>query len=383
MSKHLVVAIDSIEDSLRAIEGLTPLVRAAAADIARERRLSAQIAGALRASGIHRFLLPRELGGFAAPPVKLVAAVMTLAAADGSTGWCAAIGAGGNFLAGLLPEAGARQLFADPDAPSAGMFAPFGRLEQDGNDSFLSGRWPFTSNCLHAASLAFGVIAPEPTPGHRLVFVPHTAVEIHDTWSSAGLRGSGSHDCSLSRVRVDPQHCCGFFDKPWVDAPLWRLPTFTALGPIMAAAPLGMARGAVDELLNDLLQPATGARALGDDVQNLAAIAECATSVAAAEASLISACERAWQAAERGAVLDSKLRAQVFMACQHALDTAVSVASTAHRLVGSAGAYQGHRLLTILQDTHTVRQHLFFAHRHRPAASRALVGLPVSAAPFF
>jgi indole-3-acetate monooxygenase len=364
-----------------AIEALAPAVRAAAADIAGARRLPDAICGALRSSGIHRLLVPRELGGFAAQPETLVAAVTTLAAADGSAGWCAAIGAGSNFFAGLMPEAGARRVFADPDAPGASMFSPSGRIEQDGEALFLSGRWPFTSNCLHATTIAFG--ATFPTRASGLVFVSQSSVEIHDTWHAAGLRGTGSHDCSVKRLRFDPQHTCGFFDAPWADSPLWRLPTFTALGPVMAAVPLGMARGAMDELLQKLREPSASGRGLVDDDHALAIIAECTAAVDAAEASLLAACRRAWEAVERGAVVDSPLRARVFMACHSALDTAVAVASTAHRLTGGAGAYEGNRLLGILQDTHTVRQHVFFSHRHRPSAARALAGLPVSAAPFF
>ena len=382
MTEH-VSSRTSEEKTLLAVEALIDVVRAAGGEIARERRLPEHVVAALRASGIHRLLLPYELGGLAARPAVLVTAVMTLAAADGSTGWCAAIGAGSNFFAGLLPEAGAREVFTDPDAPGAGMFSPLGRVEQDGDDLLLSGRWPFTSNCLHAASVAFGAHVPGPDPTPRLVFVPRSAVEIHDTWHSAGLRGTGSHHCSLTRVRIDARHTCGFADSPWPDSPLWRLPAFTVLGPALAAAPLGMARGAVAELLTLIRAPQAVGPKLCDDEQGLAAISECAAAVDAAEASLLEACERAWQHAKSGAPIDSTLRARVFMACQHALDTAVSVASTAHRLAGGAGAFEGNRFLGILQDTHTARQHVFFAHRHRPAAARALAGLPVSAAPLF
>jgi hypothetical protein len=63
------------------------------------------------------------------------------------------------------------------------------------------------------------------------------------------------------------------------------------------------------------------------------------------------------------------------MACQHVLDTAVTVASTAHRLAGSAAVYDGNRYLRVLQDVHTARQHAYFARRHRPSIARALAGL--------
>jgi hypothetical protein len=42
-----------------------------------------------------------------------------------------------------------REVFADPDQGNATMFAPSAIVAADGRHGRLSGRWAFTSNCLH------------------------------------------------------------------------------------------------------------------------------------------------------------------------------------------------------------------------------------------
>jgi hypothetical protein len=93
-------------------------------------------------------MIPAALGGMEAPVTDVMDVMERIAAVDGSTGWCAAIGAGSNVFAGYMPATGADIVFADPDQCSATMFAPLGRVVNEDGRAVLSGRWPFTSNCL-------------------------------------------------------------------------------------------------------------------------------------------------------------------------------------------------------------------------------------------
>jgi alkylation response protein AidB-like acyl-CoA dehydrogenase len=132
------------------------VVRTQADDIEKERRLPDAVVEAFRRSGLHRLAIPAVLGGEEAPVREMVASVEAVSSADGSAGWCAAIGAGSNVFAGYMPEDGAREVFADPDQGNATMFAPSGVVEADHRYGRLSGRWPFTSNCLHSAWAGLG-----------------------------------------------------------------------------------------------------------------------------------------------------------------------------------------------------------------------------------
>jgi alkylation response protein AidB-like acyl-CoA dehydrogenase len=134
--------------SLVAIDDVRDVVRENIDEIEKGRRLPDAVVESLRRSGLNRMAIPAELGGLEAPVPDTVDALAAISAVDGSAGWCAAIGAGSNVFAGCLPEDGAPEVFADPDQGNATMFAPAGTVEGDGRHGQLSGRWPFTSNCL-------------------------------------------------------------------------------------------------------------------------------------------------------------------------------------------------------------------------------------------
>ncbi len=160
---------DDIEISgvKRAIADVLATIRAHAGDAEHARRLPDEVVGALRHTGINRLLLPVELGGMDAPVVDIIDIVEQVATADGSTAWCATIGAGSNLFAGCLPRDGARRVFADRDQGSATMLAPAGTLTDHGHGYRLSGRWPFTSNCLHSEWIGLGALHAD-DPGARL-----------------------------------------------------------------------------------------------------------------------------------------------------------------------------------------------------------------------
>ena len=216
----------------RAVDGVLDLVRDASDETERIRRLPDALVAALRETGINRLFVPRALGGVEAPISDVMDIMERIAAADGSAGWCAAIGAGSNVFAGYLPKAGAAAVFADPDQGNATMFAPVGRVTGEPGRTKLSGRWPFTSNCLHSGWAGLSSLfqqgeAVDPVP--RVVFVPMTSLKIEDTWDVVGLRGTGSHHVSATDVPVDPDRCARFTDRPWAEGRLWRLPIYTTL----------------------------------------------------------------------------------------------------------------------------------------------------------
>src|SRR5947207_4989706 len=178
----------------RAVDGVLDLVHSAADEIERGRRLPDAVVAALHDTGINRLLIPAALGGMEAAVIDVMDVMERIAAVDGSAGWCAAIGAGSNVFAGYMPATGASTVFADPDQGSATMFAPVGRVVGNHGRAMLSGRWPFTSNCLHSAWVGLGALFHEADgidPVPRLVFVPVADLTIEDTWDVVGLRGTG------------------------------------------------------------------------------------------------------------------------------------------------------------------------------------------------
>jgi alkylation response protein AidB-like acyl-CoA dehydrogenase len=355
-------------------------------EIAASRRLPASVVDAMRASGLYRMVLPAELGGVELPLGAVVDAVAAIAAADGSAGWCAAIGAGSNVFAGYLPRHAAEQVFADPDQANATMFAPSGAVEVQHGRARLDGRWAFTSNCLHSSWAGVGAMVRrdgDSEPGSRLVFVALDDPEIEDTWSSPGLRGTGSHHVTATDVTVDLERSCRFDDAAWPAGTMWRLPIYTVLGPVLAAVPLGIARGAVDDVLA-LARDGRDARRgnLHDDVVAMAELSVADTDLRAITALLHHEVAVAHDCVERGDTPDRRSQARILLAAMHAGDVAVRATSVAHALGGAAAVYDGNRLLRALLDVQTARQHLVFSHQHRAPLIAVVAGRDVSYPPF-
>lgn len=374
-----------------AVDAVLGLVGKRADDIERDRRLPDDVVLALRETGVNRLALPRALGGFEAPVVDTLDVLERIAAVDGSTAWCTIIGSGSNIFAGYISEAGARVLFRDPDQGNATMVAPTGKVVRDasGRGQVLSGRWPFASNCLHAGCIGLGAQVEgddgELDPVVRMVFVPMTEAIVEDTWDALGLRGTGSHHIVVSDLAVDlDQQACTILDRPWPEGPLWRLPLYTALFPMLAAVPLGIARGAVDEVACQAREGRMARRGqLIDDPVGLAELADADTRLRAARAVLHEVVEEAHALADRGDPIDRKLQARTYLACLLASDAAAEVTSTAHNLGGGAAAYADSPLQRALRDVETSRQHLLFGHKHRSELAKVLAGVDVVYPPFF
>jgi indole-3-acetate monooxygenase len=355
-------------------------------EIQRTRRLPDRVVEDLRRSGINRLLMPTELGGLQASVLDVMDVIEDLAAADGSTAWCAAIGSGSNFFAGYMGEPGARTVFADPDQGNATMFAPAGRLVDDGGVLRLRGRWPFTSNCLHSAWAGLGALVErdgQVADAPVVAFVPIADLTIDDTWDTAGLRGTGSHHVAADGIEVDADHCCSFTDTPWPEGTLWRLPLYAALFPTLAAVPLGIARGALDEIGRQVREGRVARRGdITDDPISLAEFAAADSRLRGARAALREALGEVHVLAAAQQPAPRSLQARICLACIQASDTAVEVTSVAHHIGGGSAAYRASTLLRALGDVQASRQHLLFAPKHRSELAKILAGVETSYLPF-
>jgi hypothetical protein len=132
-----------------------------------------------------------------------VRVIEELSIADASTRWCAMIGVDGGYMTAYIDQAIAREMYPDIDSVTAITFAPPGKAVKTKNGFIAKGRWPFGSGCQHATWLIGHFVVfdgdapcllPNGLPETRFGLVPKEEAEILDTWTSNGLRGSGSHD---------------------------------------------------------------------------------------------------------------------------------------------------------------------------------------------
>jgi alkylation response protein AidB-like acyl-CoA dehydrogenase len=275
-------------DVSRAVGEALALVAARAGDIERDRRLPDDVVTALAAAGVNRLALPAALGGLEAPVDEVVTIVERLAGGGRQHGLVRGHRVRQQPVRRLHRGSGtAHTVFADPDQGNATMFAPNG-------------------------------------------FVPVADITIENTWDALGLRGTGSHHVTAASLPVDPARSCTFADRPWPEGPLWRLPLYLALLPRLAAVPLGIARGAVDEVARQAREGRTARRGqVTDDPVALAALADADTRLRAADAGLRAVVGEAHERAERGDPVDRPLEARTCLACLLACDTGVEVTAAA------------------------------------------------------
>lgn len=348
-------------------------------------RLPDDLVEALRASAIPALWLPAELGGAEARPVEVVDAVAALAAADGSTGWCAAVAVGTAAIAAYLPEAGAREIFASPATLTGGSFNTAGRATADAEGNLcVSGRWGFGSGGSHSDWMSGACLLVDGTgeldlsddgrPKARLVFFPTSSATIHDTWHASGLRGTASHDYEVKALDVPVKHTMEFAFTPWPAGAMWRMPPMPLFFAPFAAVALGIARGAVDDLVEvaAIKTPYRSTRRLAerDVVQSMVAQAEALTR--SARAFLLETLDVLLAA---GAAADLPARATGRLAVVNAASAAAAAVDLCFRAAGTTALFDSHPLQRRHRDVHALGQHVVLAFSGYETVGRVLFGL--------
>ena len=373
----------------REAEDVSALARERADETERERRLPDELVSSLRASGLFRAGAPTSLGAVQAPPAVTLRCAETVARGDASAGWCVSIAATSSLLAAYLPSDGAQEIFGAADAVAAGVWAPRGLARPIDGGLRVSGRWAFCSGIKHSDYLFAGCVletgAPRDSgpPVLRVVAIPTAELEILDTWHTSGLRGTGSHDAVADDVFVPMRRTLSLLDEPpTVDAPLYRFPIFGFFALSIAAAALGNARGAID----DLVQLAAGkvglgsSRTLAERPATQAAVAEAEASMRAARAFYYEAIDDAWRAAHLPETVPVELRAAVRLAATHAVRTAAEIARSMYDLGGGSAIYDDSPLQRRFRDAHTATAHFQVNPATWELTGRLLVGQPTQTA---
>ncbi len=349
----------------------------------RERTLPEPLLEQLRSSGLLRAGAPAELGAAQAPPAVTLECAEKVARGDASAGWCVSIAATSSLLAAYLPAQGAAEVLGGVDSVAAGVWAPRGTAVQVDGGVRVSGRWSFCSGITHSDWLFAGCLLDAgpaaSAPVMRVAALPSAELEILDTWHTSGLRGTGSQDAQAEDLFVPDSHLLSLLDAtPRVDAPLYRFPVFGFFALSIAAAALGNARGAIDELL----ELAAGKRSLGstrvlaERSATQAAIGEAEAALRAARALYYEAIEQAWAAAQRAAPVSVSLRLGLRLAATHAVRTAAEVARSMYDLAGGTAIYEDSPLQRRFRDAHTATAHFQVNPATWELAGRLLLELP-------
>jgi indole-3-acetate monooxygenase len=376
---------------LEAAAGLAPQIRSCAEEIEQSRRLPLPLVEAITQAGLFRLWIPRSLGGEETDPMTLVRVVEEVSRADGATGWCVAIGGEYGAFGGYLPAEAAREVYGhDRRVRTAGAFRPFGDATVVAGGYRVTGRWPLGSGCQHSAWIVGGCrilegdqphLRPDGTPVTRLLFFSASDCEILDTWNSIGLRGTGSHDYAVSDVFVPGAHSLSFREPPLESGPLYALPTIALFGTALAAVPLGIARHAIDILL-DMTATKIASRSrqtLRGDATMQANLGQAEAVVRSGRAFLYETLAEAWQVVSAGQLLSVSQRAMLWLAATHAATAAKQATELMFTAGGSASPYASGGLERCLRDVHAACQHVTLAAPNYQMAGQAFLDLDMRA----
>lgn len=351
-------------------------VARANADIAEaERRLPTETATALADGGLLTMCLPEAYGGPGIGPVAMIDAIVDVATADGSAGWCAGIASTTSSMAAFLEPDVARSIFSSPSVATGGVFAPNGRGVAEHDGFRVTGRWQWGSGTQHCSWIVGGAMCDDGT--QRVCFFPADDVEFHDTWYTSGMRGTGSLDISVTDVFVPASRTVQpGLGRVHVDEPLAHFPNFTLLALGIAATGLGVARRALDEVreMASAKKPQFSTRTLAESGFAQTEFARAEVGWRAARALLRDEVEVAWAEASAGGPVSVEHRVAMRLAAAHAASQCVTSTDAAWTLAGGTAVYETSVLGRCLRDAHVVTQHIMVAPKLNETLGKHLLG---------
>jgi alkylation response protein AidB-like acyl-CoA dehydrogenase len=374
-------------DLLQRIAELGDRIASFADENERARRLAPELVAELSGAGVFRMAVPKAIGGLETDVATIIRVIEAVARADGAAGWCAMIGASTGVTSAYLPRRAAEEIYGDPAAVTGGVFVPNGRALRVEGGFRVSGRWPFASGSPHCSWLQLGSVVVGADGPERLadgsinarsMVLPASDFEILDTWNSAGLRGSGSHDVSATDVFVPGEHSLSLTaDRPWATGPLYRFPVFGLLALGIAGVALGIARASIDSLreLAGTKTPTGSRRALTERSATQARLAEAEAELRSARAFMFEAVDDAWRAAAAGGEISLEQRALLRLAATHATRSSADVVDAMYDLGGATSVYTSSPLQRQFRDIHVATQHLMVAPPTYELVGRVLLGL--------
>ncbi len=374
----------TLDDPVRAVTALVPMIRAGCTDVDTTRRLPASVVEALRKARVFHLLAPAAIGGGELDPLTFWHLVEAASYAEGSVGWCVMIGGCYATFGGMLPPDGARTIYGDPATISAGAFRPDGVAHIVDGGYRVSGRWPLGSGSTHANWFTGGcmvmqdgapILAPTGAPTFREVFFPAADTEIIDTWESTGLRGTASHDYAVHDVFVPASNTLWFQEPPTVETPLYRMPPIAMFATFIGAVPLGIAH-AIDEFvtLAEVKKPVLSTSVLAEHAVPQATLGRAQALVASGRAYLTHTLADVWERVQAGRAPTMRDRGELWLAATHAAHSAGQAVELLYTAAGATSVYARSPLDRCLRDVRTAVQHICTQENNFELAGRQLLG---------
>jgi len=192
-----------------------------------------------------------------------------------------------------------------------------------------------------------------------------------------GLRGTGSHDCSIKDVAVPAGYGLDVLaDRPTRREPLYAFPLIPFVEAAVGAVPIGIARPALDTFVGLAgTRRAYGSRPLRADPATQREIGRAEMHVLSPEPLLFAAVDDMWRTAQTRGRPTREQRARPRAACVNVGVSATHSVDIVHRLGGAGSIFEGNRIERCFRDVHTAAQHGALAPRTLALVGQARLGV--------
>ncbi|WP_179008264.1 acyl-CoA dehydrogenase family protein [Winogradskyella forsetii] len=356
------------------------------------RRLAPAVVDRIKASGLFRMGLPKFLGGWEDNPVEVLKAYEILSSGEAAVAWSV----WNNHLActfgRFLDEDSMREIYKNHSDVYANSARPEGIAEIVDGGYSVSGRWSLVSGCeLSDWFVMRCLVTSEDLPKTlgpgaklKLFFIPKEDINIIDTWSVGGLRGTGSHDIEIKDAFVQEKYAIDFENTIHVDNAYNRLPIGCLNSAGCASIALGLLKSATDELISLCLERVTPGKSpdLRDRDSVQSTIAKSKTTLASKRTQLHNAVETLWNESLEGNTYTDIQLADVWAASIEAATASRALVSEIYAVTGTASLYTKYKIERVHRDVHAVLQHGMVQPHWLNQAGMAYVGLKPNGAMF-
>lgn len=331
-----------------------------------DRNVAPDFVDRLKAAGAYRLLVAPEQGGLGGTLRDYLDMVVTLATADGSTGWVCGHGAiCGALVANIAETSFVDSAFTDPQVSFAWSNLPRVTFTPEPGGLRVNGRYSFMTGCVSADFV--GGIVPLPAsdgqPARKVVALARAdEAKVDRVWDPVGLAGTGSHDVVFDNIFVPQERIFVWPDsRPNVALPTAVFVTGTWFISMCAAAThLGLARRALDEVrieLDGKRDRYTG-QLLMEGQSLLERLEEAEGLLFVCHAGVGAALDAIWACGQRGEKPADDMLINARLACVTAVHQCAAIVQTAYALGGAAATRRAGVLQRLLRDASCLIHHV-------------------------
>jgi resorcinol 4-hydroxylase (FADH2) len=370
MATRAEAAIPSPDELVARARALAPGLRARAQEAEQARTVPAASIAEIRDAGLFRILQPRAFGGYELSFRTAFDVQREIGAGCASTAWVSGLAIYTNWMLALFPVEAQREFWRDdPDTLSWGTLPQTRDVRRVPGGYRVSGIWPFSSGCDHAAWMLLGFFAPHESgegPGAPSFAVfPRGDFEIDDNWHTVGLAATGSKNVVVNDAFVPAHRTLAISrvltgEAPGAAGRLYRQPFVSIVPFALLGTAVGALQGAIDAFVEGLAGRKTRGAVIagGRDVTSFASVQ---SRLGEAKGALMAANALTWRIldrAETGLSPERDARIEARLTHAYALRLVQQGIDALYGAVGGPGLFLDQPVQRAWRDIHAVAKHI-------------------------